>query len=515
MRALLSACLFFILTGSALARPNIIVIFSDDHATTALSAYGSNLINTPSIDRLANGGIRFDNAFVGNSVCGPSRATLLTGMHSHAHGHMVNEWGGAFDGAQQTFPKLLQAAGYQTALFGKWHLYSDPTGFDEWAVIDNVGEQGTYYNTSFRSAAGVEETKGYTTDEITDKALNWLTAKRDQDRPFLLMVQHKAPHRDWLPSLEEMANWDEGAKVAEPATLFSQESKTGKARSQNKMRIDDHMTNLDVKLSTPSYLTDDQKAVFERTYGPGNQEFEAANLSGDDLTRWKYQRYIKSYLASVAGMDRAIGRLLDAVDRAGLTDDTLILYTSDQGFYLGENGWFDKRWMYDISTRIPLLIQWPEHIPPGSTSEALVQNIDLAPTLLAAAGVSPNRPMHGRSLLPLTNGTATSLRSAIYYHYYENPGFHNVPRHYGVRTDRWKLIHYYQIGEWELFDLKADPDEQVSLYGKPGFEQITRSLEQELAALRSRYKLDAAVEPEAPWYTASAIRLFEWLISLM
>ncbi len=359
IRTFLLGIVLLALPAWAHARPNIVVIFSDDHATTAISAYGSHLIDTPAIDRLAQNGMRFDNAFVGNAVCGPSRATLLTGLHSHAHGHMVNEWGGAFDGSQQTFPKLLHAAGYQTALFGKWHLYSDPTGFDDWAVIDNVGGQGTYYNTSFRSPAGVEQTDGYTTDEITDKALNWLATKRTPDKPFLLMVQHKAPHRDWLPSLEEMRNWDEDAKVAEPATLFSPHAKDGPARAQNKMRIDEHMTRADVKLTVPGYLNEAQKRVFEETYGPGNRAFEEAHLTGDELTRWKYQRYIKSYLASVKGMDRAIGRLLDALDQAGLTDDTIILYTSDQGFYLGENGWFDKRWMYDTAARMPLIMQWP------------------------------------------------------------------------------------------------------------------------------------------------------------
>lgn len=515
LRTTLITALLALTSGWAAARPNIIVIFSDDHATTAISSYGSNLINTPAIDRLAQGGMRFNNAFVGNAVCGPSRATLLTGVHSHVHGHMVNEWGGAFNGTQQTFPKLLQAAGYQTALFGKWHLYSDPTGFDDWAVIDNVGEQGTYYNASFRSPNGVDQTEGYTTDEITDKALRWLTNKREGDKPFLLMVQHKAPHRDWLPSIEEMQNWDEAATVAEPSTLFSAHAKKGTARSQNKMRIDDHMTRLDVKLSVPSYLTEAQKKIFEETYGPGNQAFENAQLKGDDLTRWKYQRYIKSYLASVEGMDRSIGRLLDAVDATGLTDDTIILYTSDQGFYLGENGWFDKRWMYDISTRVPLLMQWPGHIEPGSTNDALVQNIDLAPTLLDAANVTADQPMHGQSILPLTQGSAADWRQAIYYHYYENPGFHNVPRHYGVRTDRWKLIHYYRIGEWELFDLQADPDEQISLHGQPGYEQITRQLEQELAAQRTLYRVDPAAEPEAPWYTAPMVWAFEQLLKVL
>ena len=511
-RALLA---LFALAWCALAstaeRPNIIFILSDDHAVRAVSAYGNSLVQTPNIDRIAAGGMRFDRAYVGNAICGPSRATLLTGLHSHANGFYSNEWSGPFDGAQQTFPKLLQNAGYQTAVIGKWHLYSDPTGFDHWDVIDNVMEQGTYYNPSFRSPEGIEETTGYVADLVTEKAIGWLEQARASDKPFFLLYSHKTPHRDWLPGPDELRNWNEDAKVAEPDTLFRTTDGLTRARREARMRIADYMTDNDVKLSMGNRLTPEQAALWQQAFAAGNREFAASDMSADEIVRWKYQRYIKSYLASVQSMDRQIGRLLDYLQQSGLLENTLIVYSSDQGFFLGENGWFDKRWMDEVSSRVPLLMQWPGHIQPGTTSAALVQNIDFAPTLLAAAGVTPEKPMHGVSLLPLFAPTPEQWQRDLYYHFYENPGFHGVARHYGVRTERYKLVYYYQNDEWELFDLLTDPADQVNLYGKPGYTEITQDLQQRLQALRIQYRVPDT-DPDVAWYYDPLVRIVEQLM---
>ncbi len=495
-------------------RPNIVFILSDDHAVHAVSAYAGAIMQTPNIDRIAAGGMRFDRAYVGNAICGPSRATLLTGLHSHANGFYSNEWSGPFDGSQQTLPRLLQSAGYQTAVIGKWHLYSDPTGFDHWEVIDNVLEQGTYYNPSFRSPAGIEETTGYVADMVTDKSIAWLEQARASGKPFFLLYSHKSPHRDWLPGPEELRNWNEDAKVAEPDTLLRPLDALTRARREARMRIADNMTDSDVKLRRPKGLTAQQAALWEQAFAAGNRQFHAAGMNEDDVVRWKYQRYIKSYIASVQGMDRQIGRLLDYLQDHGLMENTLIVYSSDQGFFLGENGWFDKRWMDEVSSRVPLLMQWPGHIQPHTTSSALVQNIDFAPTLLAAAGVQAPKPMHGVSLLPLFAPTPEKWQRDLYYHFYENPGFHGVARHYGVRTERYKLVYYYQNDEWELFDLQSDPGDQVNLYGKPGYDDITRDLRERLQALRTEYQVPVD-DPHVPWYHDMLVRSVEKLMNWM
>ncbi|MFT5482523.1 MAG: arylsulfatase A-like enzyme, partial [Halieaceae bacterium] len=490
-------------------RPNIVYIMSDDHVTQAVSAYGSTLIQTPNIDRIATNGVRFDRAYVGNAICGPSRATTLTGLHSHANGFYSNEWSGEFNAEQQTFPRLLQAAGYQTAVIGKWHLYSDPVGFDHWEVLDNVMEHGTYYNPEFRSPGGVEKTTGYVADLITDKALTWLKTRPQTDQPFMLMYHHKTPHRDWMPGPEELKNWDEDARVAEPATLLRDLSELSQGRREARMTISEYMTDQDVKLDKGKYLNSQQTRLWEAAFAQGNQAFRAAELSEDDKTRWKYQRYIKTYIASVQSMDRQIGRMLDYLESSGLMENTLIVYTSDQGFFLGENGWFDKRWMDEVSSRVPLVMQWPGHIPAGTSTYGLVQNIDYAPTILDAAGVEPHEAMHGVSLLPLVGPEPVEWERDLYYHFYENPGFHGVARHYGVRTDRYKLIYYYRNDEWELFDLVADPADQVNLYEKSGYEAITTDIKSRLVDLREQYQVPRQ-DPSAPWYHDTLVRLLEW-----
>lgn len=510
---LTAAAILLALLGSTVVaadkRPNILFIMSDDHAIRAVSAYGSSLVETPNIDRIAANGVRFDRAYVGNAICGPGRATALTGLHSHGNGFYSNEWSGDFDSQQQTLPRLLQAAGYQTAVIGKWHLYSDPVGFDHWEVLNNVMEHGTYYNPEFRSPAGVEETAGYVADLITNKAIAWLDTARKTDRPFMLMYHHKSPHRDWMPAPEELKNWDEGARVEEPPSLLRDLEDLTQGRREARMTISEYMTDQDVKLSKGKYLNPEQAKLWEVAFAKGNKEFRAAELSGDGKIRWKYQRYIKTYRASVQGMDRQIGRMLDYLESSGLTENTLIVYTSDQGFFLGENGWFDKRWMDEVSSRVPLVMQWPGHIPAGSSTSGLVQNIDYAPTLLDAAGVNPEEPMHGVSLLPLIGPEPVEWERDLYYHFYENPGFHGVARHYGVRTDRYKLVYYYRNDEWELFDLVDDPEDQVNLYGKSGYENITTELKSRLDNLREQYQVPEE-DPSAPWYHGIAVRILEW-----
>ncbi len=463
-------------------RPNIIFIFTDDHAAQAISAYGSVLNETPNIDRLAREGMLFRNTFCGNSICGPSRATILTGLLSHANGMLDN--GTTFDGSQRTFPKLLQEVGYQTAMIGKWHLRSDPTGFDEWQVL--IG-QGPYYNPRLKSAEGIQKHEGYTTEILTDKALDWLEEGRDKSRPFMLMYQHKAPHRNWQPGPNELGMYDE-VVFPEPPTLFDDWSGRSTAAAEQEMTVAAHLSRFDLKLDPPGDLTEEQRAAWDAVYEPKRLAFEAAGLTGDDLVRWKYQRYMQDYLACVAGVDKQIGRLLEYLETSGLAEDTVVIYSSDQGFYLGEHGWYDKRWMFEESLRMPFIVRWPGVVEPGSTCELLTQNIDFAPTFLDMAGAPAPVGMHGESLVPLLEGRQPDgWRNSIYYHYYEFPAVHQVNRHYGVRTDRYKLIHYYQKNEWELFDLQIDSQEMRSVHADPAYAAVRAKLERELRRLQGLY----------------------------
>jgi arylsulfatase A-like enzyme len=470
---------------AASIRPNILLIYTDDHASHAISAYGSVLNETPNIDRLASGGMLFRNSFVGNSICAPARATVLTGLHSHGNGVIDN--GVVFDGAQRTFPKMLQQVGYQTAIVGKWHLKTDPTGFDYWEVL--IG-QGPYYNPPMQTAAGKVEHVGYTTEVITDRALEWLRNGRDPERPFLLMYQHKAPHREWAPGPGYMNLYDD-VEIPESATLFDDWKGRASGASTQEMSLAGHMSERDLKFVAPNNLTPDQLAVWDAAYGPKNAAYEAAELDDEGVLRWRYQRYLKDYLRCIASVDHEIGRVLDWLDQAGLAENTVVVYSSDQGFYLGDHGWYDKRWMYEESFRTPLIVRWPAGIASASVDEHLVQNIDLAPTFLELAGVEVPGDMHGESLVPILNGAdPEAWRDSLYYQYYEFPGVHAVPRHRGVRTDRYKLIHYYQLDEWELFDLEEDPRELSNLYGHPAHAERTDELRAELDRLREQYAVD-------------------------
>jgi arylsulfatase A-like enzyme len=474
-------------------RPNILFVFSDDHATHAISAYGSQLDETPNLDRIAREGMLFAQSFCGNSICGPSRATVLTGKHSHANGFRQN--GDRFDGSQETLPKLLQKAGYTTAVIGKWHLESDPTGFDHWEVLPG---QGHYYNPDFRSASGKRRIEGYVTDVTTDLAIEWLERGRDQDKPFLLMCQHKA-----LPGPDELGLFRD-RDLTLPRTLFDDYEGRGKATREQEMTIAAHMymaydlqcpmqedeTLYKAWANDRARMTDGQREAWDAAYDGENAALRDAGLTGPELVAWKYQRYIKNYLRCVAGVDKNVGRLLSWLDEHGLADNTVVVYSSDQGFYLGDHGWYDKRWMYEESLRMPLLVRWPGHVKPGSTCDALVQNIDYAPTFLEMAGVAVPEAMHGASLVPLLDGkTPDSWRKSIYYHYYESRATHRVAAHEGVRTHRHKLIRFYEPehGYSELYDLEQDPDELRSVFGDENYAEVQRELEAELDRLRELY----------------------------
>ena len=442
-------------------RPNIIFIMSDDHAAHALSCYGSKINKTPNLDRLAKEGMLFNNCFCTNSICAPSRAVILTGKYSHINGKIDNSKENRFDGSQQTFPRLLQTAGYETAMIGKWHLRSEPTGFDYWNVLPG---QGKYHDPTFIEMGQKKKYQGYVTDLITDFALDWLK-KRKKDRPFCLMYHHKAPHRNWQPD-ERFGNLYENIGVPVPDTFDDDyDTRTDAAKEQN-MTIE-HALHVpgDTKIRPP------------------------AHLKGKALKHWKYQRYIKDYLRTIASVDYNVGRFLDYLDESGLAKDTLVVYTSDQGFFLGDHGWFDKRFMYEESLRMPLLVRCPKKIKPGSVNNDIVLNLDFAPTFLdlTAAGIPPD--IQGRSILPLLTGKKPAdWRTSMYYHYYEYPGAHAVKRHYGIRTRRYKLIHfYYDIDAWELYDLEKDPKELNNVYDHLGYAKVVRELKTELERLRKQY----------------------------
>ena len=495
--ALLAVAIVPLADAVSASPPNILFIFTDDHAQQAIGAYGSTINKTPNMDRLAEEGVIFRNNFCGNSICGPSRATVLTGKHSHANGHRTNKV--EFDGSQMTFPKLLRGAGYETAIIGKWHLRSAPTGFDHWEVLRG---QGAYYNPDFYTATGENHYEGYATDITTDLSLKWLKEQRDPAKPFLLMCQHKAPHRTWAPGPDHLTLYD-GETIPEPPTLFDDHENRAPVLRDNEMMIARHMMlNYDLKVpgtgrkdalgrdfdqNEVKRMTPAQKTRWDAAYGPKNKAFLADDPQGDALVRWKYQRYIKDYLRCVASVDDNIGRLLDYLDESGLAENTIVVYSSDQGFYLGEHGMYDKRWMYEESLRMPLIARWPGVAAPGTEIRALTQNIDFAPTFLEAAGIAPPGEMQGRSLVPLIKGAPPAAwRDAIYYHYYES-GEHNVARHEGARTDRYKLIHYYDAGQWELFDLEADPQELRSVYDDPDYAGVRGEMEAVLARLKREY----------------------------
>ncbi len=495
-------------------QPNILFIFSDDHAPQAIGAYGSKINQTPNLDRIANEGAVFRNSFCANSICGPSRACILTGKHSHLNGFLRN--GNRFDPNQTTFPSLMKNAGYQTAIIGKWHLSSDPVGFDHWEILPG---QGNYYNPGFIQMDGSRKKyEGYCTDIITDNAINWLKEDRDPSKPFILMCQHKAPHRNWSPPKRHFSLYKD-TQIPEPESLFDDYANRSSLLKQNEMSLENHFHwGHDMKFhgETPfpeffesrhrnaeyARMTDQQKADWDAAYQPENDDFirrmKAGELNNKQVLQWKYQRYIKDYLRCIAAVDDGVGRMLTHLDEAGLTDNTIVIYSSDQGFYLGEHGWYDKRWMFEESLRMPFMIRWPGVIDAGVQSDALIQNIDYGPTFLDVAGAEVPAEMQGRSMVPMLRNqgkASSSWRDAIYYAYYENAAVHNVPVHDGVRTDRYKLMFFPRSREWNLFDLQTDPQEMKSVHQDPNYADVLSGMQKRYRDLRQFYEVNSATIP--------------------
>jgi len=507
-------------------RPNILFIMSDDHSERAISAYGSSLIHTPNIDRIANEGVIFRNSFVANSICGPSRAIMLTGMHSHKNGFRSNN--DRFDGSQPTYPQYLQQAGYNTAVVGKWHLGSEPVGFDYWEILRG---QGHYYSPDFITNTATDITKevavtnesgevtgvelenhyagAYSTTKIADLALGFLQ-NRDKSKPFALIFNHKAPHRNWMPDVDELGEIDT-SQLEVPVNFY--DSYEGRlAAAAQEMEVDDMHLSYDLKLELQEYegdlenmtagwaerwkalydrMSDSQRVKWDAYYAETNEEYQAVKHDPMELLEWKYRRYMHDYLGSILSMDRNIGRVLDYLDQAGLTENTIVVYTSDQGFYIGEHGWFDKRYMYEESMRTPLAIRYPAEIVPNQVVTEMVQNIDYAPTLLDLAGIPIASEIQGLSLRRLMTGDSESLgRDSLYYHYYEGiEREHRVAKQFGVRTTTHKLIRFNDVGmdHWEMYDLQNDPGEMRNIYDDPAYKTIREDLHQRLQNLRTQY----------------------------
>jgi len=491
-------------------RPNIIYMMSDDHGYQAISAYGYGLNNTPNIDKLADQGVLFTRAFVTNSICGPSRAVMLTGKHSHINGFKDNHC--RFDSSQQTVAKLLHDAGYQTAVIGKWHLISNPEGFDYWNIVPG---QGSYNNPDFIENGVRKRIPGYVTNITTDFAINWLN-QRDKDKPFFLVYQQKAPHRNWMPE-EKYYHLFDSTTFPVPSNFFDDYHTRTSAAGEQEMEIATHMDPAyDLKLffDVPkenqkglagnwqnifNRMTPEEKEKWKAAYGPSNEAFYKANLTGKDLAIWKYQRYMKDYLRCIQSVDDNIGRLIDYLKANGLDKNTIIMYTSDQGFYLGEHGWFDKRWMYEESFRTPLIVKWPGVTNTKMTSSKMVQNLDFAETILDMAGLPIPSDMQGKSFAPILKGTQKgNIHDALYYHFYENQE-HKVAKHVGVRTDRYKLIYFYEKNEWELYDLDKDKNEMNNVYNNPTYSKVKQLMKKKLVELKKQYKdpEPASLETEA------------------
>lgn len=461
--------------SSSIERPNIIFIMSDDHASHAISAYGSRLIKTPNIDRLANEGMKLENCFVTNSICTPSRAVILTGKYSHINGVPVFNH---IDNTQPMLSKYLQEAGYYTGVVGKWHLGGNnparpddgkPAGFDYWNILPG---QGAYFNPVMIENGKRKTIEGYTTDIITDLAMDFIK-NRPQDKPFFLMYHHKAPHRNWQPDEKHRKQY-ENVTLPEPPTFNDDYSGKSDAPRQATMRIDRDLTDKDLKMPPP------------------------AGLTAQELKKWKYQRYMRDYLACVASVDDNVGRLLDWLDKNNLSKNTIVIYTSDQGFFLGDHNFFDKRFMYEESLRMPFMIRWPQRIKAGSVSRSMILNVDFAPMMLDAAGLKVPQDMQGRSFLPILEGRRpANWRTSMYYRYY-HPGDHNVAAHYGVRTERYKLIYFNKLDQWELYDLKKDPQEMHNVYSDPGYKRILLDLKKELQRLKKEVKDDDRFQNDLP-----------------
>lgn len=487
--------IFFVfaqLLSSAQQRPNIILIVSDDHAYQAISAYGSKLTQTPNIDRIANEGVIFKKAYVTNSICGPSRATIITGKYSHKNGFKDNEHS-SFNGSQNTFIKELTKSGYQTAWIGKWHLETEPQGFTYWQVLPG---QGSYYNPDFLMMDGSKKrVDGYASNVVEDVSEEWLN-KRDTSKPFCLVIGHKATHRTWIPDTTDLGLFD-NTTFPLPENFYDNYAGRKAAAVQDMTIAKTMIMGYDLKMfeneeaenkeGSIKRMNAEQRKKYDAYYQPIIAEFKSRNLTANALTEWKYQRYMRDYLSTAASLDRNIGRTLDYLENHHLTNNTIVIYISDQGFYLGEHGWFDKRFMYEESFRTPMLMRYPGVIKPGTVNNNLLMNLDIAPTLLDAASIKVPGDMQGQSFLPLLTNKKAKGRKAMYYHYYEN-GEHSVSPHFGISTGRYKLIRFYKrVESWELYDLQNDVSEMKNLYGDKKYRELTKKLKNELLQLIRQY----------------------------
>lgn len=519
--SILPGCSTQVKTEKEEKQPNIVFIMTDDHSYQTISAYGhalSQLAPTPNIDRIAKQGILFEQAFVENSLSTPSRACLMTGLYSHQNGQRT--LGAGIDTTQTFFSELLQQNNYQTAVVGKWHMQCEPKGFDYYSVLN---DQGEYYNPYFKdkgSNGEFKQEKGYATHLITNKSIDFIK-NRDKDKPFCLLVHHKAPHRNWQPEPKYL-NIYEDIEFPIPDTFYDDyETRCEPAHIQD-MTINKTMTYVydlkiyelaDVKPYSEEWnvegykkevtdqMTPEEIEVWNNAYHPKNQEFlkNKDSMTKDEILRWKYQRYLRDYLRCIKSIDDEVGRILDYLEKENLTENTIIVYTSDQGFYMGEHGWFDKRFMYEESMRTPLLIAYPKKIKAQTRTKALVQNIDYAPTFLSLAGIEKPKEMSGTTLEPLFGGEKPeNWRADLYYHYYDYPAIHQVRRHDGVRSDRFKLIHFYEQdskGNYilncnEFYDLEKDPKELNNLYNSKEYQEQVAYLQERLNTYRTQLKVD-------------------------
>lgn len=480
------------------SKPNIVIILTDDHAFQTIGAYGSKYGATPNIDRIAKDGAVFNNAFVANSICAPSRAILLTGKYSHINGMRDNH--DKFNASQDVFPRRLKESGFQTAWIGKWHLDTYPDGFDYWNILPG---QGQYYNPSLISMQGdTSRHEGYVTDVITNLTIDWLN-KRDTSKPFCVIVGEKAPHRTWMPDTTDLGKFDH-VKFPLPKNFYDKYENRIAAGMQD-MSIEKTMKlGYDLKMKSESdiaaaaflkRMTPEQRKKWDSYYDSIEADFLKQNLTGNALTEWKYQRYMKDYLSTTLSLDRNIGKILEYLDKNDLAKNTIVVYTSDQGFYMGEHGWFDKRFMYEESMRTPFIIRYPGVVKPGTISNQMVSNVDFAPTFLQAAGVHIPAEIQGKSLMTVLKDPKAMVRDAVYYHYYEYPGEHSVLKHFGIRTKRYKLIRFYEYKDfWELYDLQSDPHEMKNLYGQKKYDTLILNLKDQLKNLCLENKDDEAIK---------------------
>lgn len=511
MRSVLTSFLplgLLLLTGSAcnpetgaeevVARPNIIYIMADDLTTQAISAYDNGIFDeiapTPHMDRLAREGMIFQNVMCTNAICGPSRAAILTGDYSHVNGYYKNHNGGRFDTTNWTFPQEFQRNGYQTALFGKWHLGTEPVGFDEYKFHSAAGQQGNYWNPPYNHNGEIVQEEGYATNLSTDFALNWLSNGRNPEEPFLMLLQFKAPHRAWEPDKKYEDLWED-IEMPYPANFNDDYEGRELTAGDTEMTMD-YLNRMDMKLTPPEGLSD-MELLRWNFYGIGRGEIvQPEGMSDEEGVKWRYQRYIKDYLACVKSVDDNIGRVLDYLDEQGLADNTMIVLTSDQGFYLGEHNFFDKRFIYEESLRMPFIVRYPGRVEPGSENTDVIANVDFAPTFLEVAGIESDYQTQGRSFAAaLTGDTPPDWRQSMYYHYYEFPFWHHVQPHYGIRTDKYTLAHfYYNIDQWELYDLEKDPAQMHNVIDDPDYAEVVTQLKAQLAELQTHYRDTGSLE---------------------